>query len=207
MDEYLYSGRNYSDGKFDFGEFISYGDVFENADGVVIGGNSRRVKGRKLKDEYSNLPGDLLTNPWAKPNPVYGKPIGTSIPPTKITPSQFTAIVKDIPGGPTAAEQIDKAKKEGKFWNSLKGSWDKFKVTENGQIVVSSAMSLLLSKLGGAGTTAPTTDLTPPAAEDPTKNQGGFFTWSTKTPGQKAFFVIGGLAIAGLITYAVIKKK
>lgn len=30
MDEYLYSGRNYSDGAFDFGEFTSYGDTFSN---------------------------------------------------------------------------------------------------------------------------------------------------------------------------------
>jgi hypothetical protein len=137
MDEYLYSGRNYSDGKFDFGEFTSYGDVFENLTGA-----------------------ELLGNPYSKPktNPLYGKPVGTSLTPTKITPAQFTATVKDIPGGPTAAEQVDKAKKEGKFWNGLKGGWEKFKVSENGQIIVSSAMALLLSKLGGAGTTAPTTD-------------------------------------------------
>ena len=179
MDEYLYSGRNYSDGKFDFGEFTSYGDVFENLTGA-----------------------ELLGNPYSKPktNPLYGKPVGTSLTPTKITPAQFTATVKDIPGGPTAAEQVDKAKKEGKFWNGLKGGWEKFKVSENGQIIVSSAMALLLSKLGGAGTTAPTTDTAPPA--DAPKDDKTPMSKTTKT-----VLIVGGVAVLGLIIYSVLKEK
>jgi hypothetical protein len=180
MDEYLYSGRNYSDGAFDFGEFTSYGDVFENLTGE-----------------------ELLGNPYSKPktNPLYGKPLGTSIPPVKITPSQFTAVVKDIPGGPTAKEQIDKAKKEGKFWNSLKGSWDKFKVTENGQIIVQSGMALLLSKLGGA---APTTDTAPVADGNSNEKLNGKQPMSKTT---KTILIVGGVAVVGLIIFSVLKKK
>ena len=202
MDQYLYSGRNYSDGAFDFGEFESYGDVFENADGIVIGGNSRTVKGRKLPKEYSNTIGEeLLGNPYSKPktNPIkpIGKPGGFS---TKITPTQFTSTVQDIPGGPTAAEQVDKAKKEGKFWNGLKGGWEKFKVTENGQIVVNSAMALLLNKLGGVGITAPTTDTAPPTTPPADTKQP--MSKTTKT-----ILIVGGVAVLGLIIYAVVKKK
>jgi len=179
MDEYLYSGRNYSDGKFDFGEFTSYGDVFENLTGE-----------------------ELLGNPYSKPktNPLYGKPVGTSLTPTKITPAQFTATVKDIPGGPTAAEQVDKAKKEGKFWNGLKGGWEKFKVTENGQIVVNSAMALLLNKLGGAGITAPTTDTAPPTTPPADIKQP--MSKTTKT-----ILIVGGVAVVGLIIYSVLKRN
>lgn len=175
MDQYLYSGKNYSDGSFDFG------DVFENLTGA-----------------------ELLGNPYSKPktNPL-GKPLGTSSIPTKITPAQFSATVKDIPGGPTAAEQVDKAKKEGKFWNSLKGGYEKFKVTENGQIIVNSAMALLLSKLGGAGTTA-TTDTAPTADGNSNEKLNGKQPLSKTT---KTILIVGGVAVLGLIIYAVVKKK
>jgi len=178
MDEYLYSGRNYSDGEFDFGEFITYGDVFENFNGE-----------------------DLLGNPFSKPktNPIkpIGKPSSFS---TKITPAQFTTTVKDIQGGPTAKEQVDKAKKEGKFWNALKGSWEKFKVSENGQIIVNSGMAYLLGKLGGAPTTSPTTDFAPPV--DAPKDDKTPMSKTTKT-----VLIVGGVAIVGLIIFSVLKKK
>ena len=181
MDEYLYSGRNYSDGKFDFGEFATYGDVFENLTGE-----------------------ELLGNPYSKPktNPIkpIGKPGGFS---TKITPTQFTSTVQDIPGGPTAAEQVDKAKKEGKFWNGLKGGWEKFKVTENGQIVVNSAMALLLNKLGGAGTTAPT-DTAPTADGNSNEKLNGKQPMSKTT---KTILMVGGVLVIGLIIYSIVKKK
>jgi hypothetical protein len=180
MDQYLYSGRNYSDGAFDFGEFISYGDVFENLTGE-----------------------ELLGNPFSKPktNPIkpIGKPGSFS---TKITPAQFTSTVQDIPGGPTAAEQVDKAKKEGKFWNGLKGGWEKFKVTENGQIVVNSAMSLLLSKLGGAGSTS--TDTAPIVDGNSNEKLSGKQPMSKTT---KTILIVGGVAVVGLIIYSVLKQK
>jgi hypothetical protein len=174
MDEYLYSGRNYSDGKFDFGEFTSYGDVFENLTGE-----------------------ELLGNPYSKPktNPLQGKP---SYNPANfgktITPSQFTSTIKDIPGGPTAAEQVDKAKKEGKFWNSLKGGYEKFKVTENGQIIVNSAMALLLNKLGGP--TGTTTDTAPTADGNSNEKLNGKQPMSKTT---KTILMVGGVAVIGLI--------
>jgi hypothetical protein len=180
MDQYLYSGRNYSDGAFDFGEFTSYGDVFENFNGQ-----------------------DLLGNPFSKPktNPL-GKPLGTSYSPTKITPAQFSATVKDIPGGPTAAEQVDKAKKEGKFWNSLKGGYEKFKVTENGQIIVNSAMALLLNKLGGP--TGTTTDTAPTADGNSNEKLSGKQPMSKTT---KTILIVGGVAVVGLIIYSVLKRN
>ena len=144
-----------------------------------------------------------MGNPYSKPktNPIkpIGKPGGFS---TKITPTQFTSTVQDIPGGPTAAEQVDKAKKEGKFWNGLKGGWEKFKVTENGQIVVNSAMALLLSKLGGASTTS--TDTAPIVDGNSNEKLNGKQPMSKTT---KTILIVGGVAVLGLIIYAVVKQK
>lgn len=166
MDEYLYSGRNYSDGKFDFGEFTSYGDVFENADG----------------------------NPLGKTNPLKaGLPTGT----ISITPSQYASNLQNIPGGPTAKEQADKAKKEGQFWNALKGGWEKFRRSDNGQILLTSGTSYIVDKLGG---TVPTTDTVPPVT--PPADDAKPLSKTTKT-----ILIVGGIAVLGLIIYSVVKKK
>lgn len=196
MDEYMYSGRNYSDGKYDFGEFVTWGDVFENAIGP---GQDPRKLPKIGSEKHSNLPGDLLSNPWSKPNPVKtGLPTGTYTTPAKITTSQYMAAVQDIPGGPTAQEQIDKAKTEGKFWNAIKGGWDKFKTTENGQIIVQSGMAYLLNKLGATtGSTDTTTPPAPPATDDKKP-----LSKTTKT-----ILIVGGIAVLGLIIYSVVKKK
>lgn len=158
-------------------------------------------------DEYENITGEeLLGNPYSKPlgNP-YSKPIGKpSGFITKITPAQFTETVKDIPGGPTAAEQIVKAKNEGKFWNGLKGAYEKFKVTENGQIIVNSSMALLLSKLGGAGTTSTTTDTAPTADGNSNEKLNSKQPMSKTT---KTILIVAGVAVIGLIIYSVVKKK
>lgn len=190
MDEYMYSGRNYSDGKYDFGEFVNWGDVFENADGVLPAGATRKSP----KDRFANVTGEeLLGNPYSKPktNPLQGK---------TISPSQFTSTIKDVPGGPTAAEQLDKAKKEGKFWNALKGSWDKFKTTDNGQIIVQSGMALLMSKLGGTGSTTTTTDTAPPTTPPADDKK-------PMTPMTKTLLIGGGVILLGIIIYSVAKSK
>lgn len=195
---------------------VSLGDIVVKGTNPVFSGNKEvsrneflfaepvELEGETLtpNDEflYSNAGGDLLGNPYSgKPTSWY-KPVGTSYTTTKITPAQYSASVKDIPGGPSAAEQVDKAKKEGKFWNALKGSWDKFKTTENGQIIVQSGMALILSKLGGAGTTAPTTDTTPPVT--PPADDAKPLSKTTKT-----ILIVGGVAVLGLIIYSIVKNK
>ncbi len=176
MDEYLYSGRNYSDGKFDFGEFDTYGDVFENLTGE-----------------------DLLSNPYSKPKT---NALNTSLQTQtiSITPSQYAANVKNIKGGPTAQEQIEKAKKEGKFWNSVKGGWDKFKTSENGQIMIQSGASYVLDKLGGTNATNTTTDVS--NTTTPPSDSKAPMSKTTKT-----ILMVGGVAVIGVIIYMIAKKK
>jgi hypothetical protein len=165
MDEYLYSGRNYSDGKFDFGEFTTYGDVFENADG----------------------------NPLRKPNPLSaGLPTGT----ISIPPSQYLANLQNIPGGPTAKEQADKAKKEGQFWNSLKGGFEKFRRSDNGQILLASGTSYIVDKLGGTVAPEVTAPVSPPADVKVPMSK------TTKT-----ILIVGSATVVALIIYSVLKKK
>ena len=52
----------------------------------------------------------------------------------------------------------------------------------------------------------PTSNTTPTDVQS--KSKGGFFTWSTKTTSQKAFFVIGGLVVlvGGYFIYKKFKK-
>jgi hypothetical protein len=149
-------------------------------------------------DEYLNFTSsDLLTNPYSKPKTTaLNTPLPT--PTISITPSQYSANVQNIPGGPTAKEQVDKAKNEGKFWNSIKGGWDKFKTSENGKIILQSGASYVLDKLGATAPTAPTTSFeqTPPT--------------DTKAPMSKTtktILIVGGVALVGVIIYMIAKKK
>jgi hypothetical protein len=57
--------------------------------------------------------------------------------------------------------------------------------------------------------TTKSASITNPSSTDvQSKEKGGFFTWSTKTTSQKAFFVIGGLVVlvGGYFIYKKFKK-
>ena len=57
--------------------------------------------------------------------------------------------------------------------------------------------------------TTKSASITNPSSTDvQSKDKGGFFTWSTKTTSQKAFFVIGGLVVlvGGYFIYKKFKK-
>jgi hypothetical protein len=169
MDEYLYSEKNYSEGDLDLLRHPNYDGAFSSANG--------------------------LTNPWAKPNPLSaGLPTGT----IAITPSQYASAVQNVPNGPTAQQQVDKAKKEGKFWNALNKSWDTFTKSDNGKIILDSGTSYIASKLGA---TVPTTDTTTPPSADDSKDS----TPMSKTT--KTVLIVGGVAVVGLIIYAIAKGK
>ena len=169
MDEYLFSEKNYSEGNLDLLRHPNYDGAFSSANG--------------------------LPNPYAKPNPLSaGLPTGT----IAITPSQYASAVQNVPNGPTAKEQLDKAKKEGKFWNALKGGWESFTKSDNGQILLNSTTSYIAGKLGA---TTPTTDVAPPTGDAP-KDDKAPMSKTTKT-----VLIVGGVAILGYIIYAVAKGK
>jgi hypothetical protein len=170
MDEFLYSEKNYSQGDLDLLRHPNYDGAFSSANG--------------------------LPNPFAKPNPLSaGLPTGT----IAITPSQYASAVQNIPNGPTAQQQLDKAKKEGKFWNSLKGGFESFSKSENGQIILNSGTSYIASKLGA--TVPTTTDGTTPSADVPTPDK----TPMSKTT--KTVLIVGGVAVVALIIYSIAKGK
>jgi hypothetical protein len=169
MDEYLYSEKNYSEGNLDLLRHPNYDGAFSSANG--------------------------LTNPWAKPNPLStGLPTGT----IAITPSQYANAVQNVPNGPTASQQVDKAKKEGKFWNAVSKSWDSFTKSDNGKIILDSGTSYIASKLGA---TVPTTDGTTPPPVDEPKDKAPM----SKTT--KTVLIVGGVAVVALIIYSIAKGK
>ena len=187
---------------------VNLGDIVVKGTNPVFAGNKEISQNEFLFAEPVEIDGNTLTpmdeylysnangNPLGKTNPLKaGLPTGT----ISIPPSQYLANLQNIPGGPNAKEQADKAKKEGQFWNSLKGGWEKFRKSDNGQILLTSGTSYLVDKLGGTVPTN-TTTTTPPA--DAPKDDTKPMSKTTKT-----VLIVGGIALLGLIIYSVVKKK
>jgi len=134
MDEYLYSERNISEGRLQFGEFENWGDVFQN-----LTGEERRAKRAERKTKRKD-----------------GK--------VETTAADIKAALEDIPGGPTKAEQEAKLKEgkfwnaiKGGWDNFTKSSSGQI-------LIDSATSYLAGKLGGGSNYQPMVTDTTPPAA-------------------------------------------
>lgn len=118
---------------------------------------------------------------------------------TQATMNEIKANLQDIPGGPTKAQQEAKLK-EGKFWNTVKGSWDNFKQSPSGLVLIDSLTNYLSNKLGG-------NSFTQPGAGEPTPDPKKDDEPQPMSATTKYLLIGGGVILLGIIIYSVTKKN
>lgn len=95
-------------------------------------------------------------------------------------------------GVPSAKEQADKAKKEGKFWDNASKSWGKFKDSPGGKFALQQALNYLQMRLDGGQGIGGGSDNYAPELEKKDNT---------------VWYVLGGVAIIGILALVLMKSK
>ena len=89
---------------------------------------------------------------------------------------------------------------EGKFWNTVKGGWDKFSKSSSGLVLIDSLTNYLSNKLGG-------NSFTQPGAGEPTPNPTKDTEPQPMSATTKYLLIGGGVLLLGFIIYSATKSK
>jgi hypothetical protein len=158
------------------------------------------INNKKIsKDEFSYLPGDAVSSNQGQEVGITSGG-GSNItwntgktPTLPVTPTKSTATtIFDSPAyQPTIQEEVDKAKKEGKFWDKKSKSWQKFKNSPGGQFALQQTLNYLQQRLIGEQSTGGYTDNTPPPPEKD----------------NTVWYILGGVAIIGILALVLTQRN
>ena len=136
-----------------------------------------------------------LTNPYSKQNTLekqLGLPSGSSSNKSVTTKTSTASTYADyIASQPSTQEQVDKAKKEGKFWDNVSKNWGKFKNSPGGQFALQQTLSYLQQRLANGQNQ---TTLPPPPPEVQEKDN-------------TVWYILGAVAVIGILAFVLTRDK